>query len=531
MSSKTKIVLSVEEHEQYRMLCKLLRSGVPEPAVKARCAKENIASELVLNPEAFDVVMETVDACFASTDGQHTPLLKLNEEGDVEFVHPDSKTLQNLVKTMVATVKRRGALNLATGKGTHLSVPTNDLKNAFNSIRAVQHARNMYQSSLTDNEDPRSDQARCKRQAFLEHCRLLGVQVDEGNLNSTIPGLDDLILFIEKAAKLPPLPADGRYDFEDLAEMFRPGRRCIARNAVATGIDCIVLVTWSRYEQGMTLGGVVRRFVVNFQFVACTGDHFALPEFVETLEEFESQRSIDALPFVPLFVDGDSALGPHQQRGKMYSDLALMAKFLAYSKGSFYPKQQPSSSGRSARSAARGEGRMMVDTSGAYDAGYSVSMGYDGMVSAIQQKIKEYNVHRREQRQAALVSSFDRAASTKIDDSGPLFLKSIPPHLIDLTWPTLTGFSFTSKLWGDVLVDGLFPINFTESTFDRLVLPASRKRMIKALVRHSNDTFNDIVSGKGAGVVFLLYGPPGCGEYAFFSFLRLTDLLKLIYIP
>lgn len=511
MSNKETIVLSVEEHARYRMLCKLFRSGVPEPAVKARCDKEKIARELVLNPEAFDVVMVTADACCASTDGTDAPLFHLNEEGDVEFDHPDSKALQNLVKTMVATVKRRGALNLATGKGTHLSVPLGDLKNAFNSIRAVQHARNVYQSSLTDNDDPRSDQARSKRQAFLEHCRLLGVHVDEGNMNNTILGLDELILFIEKAARIPPLPEDGRYDFEDLAEMFRPGRRCVARNAVAAGVDCIVLVTWSRYEQGMTLGGVVRRFVVNFQFVACTGDHFALPEFVETLEEFENHRPIDSLPFVPIFSDGESLLCRHKQRGKMYSDIALTANFLAYSKGSFYPKQQQNSSGRSARSAARGEGRLMVDISGAYDAGYSVSMGYDGMVSAIQQKVKEYNVHRREQRQAALVSSFDRAASTKIDDSGPLFLKCIPSYLVDLTWPTLTGFSFTSKLWGDVLVDGLFPINFTESTFDRLVLPASRKRMIKALVRHSNDTFNDIVSGKGAGVIFLLYGPPGCG--------------------
>jgi len=37
--------------------------------------------------------------------------------------------------------------------------------------------------------------------------------------------------------------------------------------------------------------------------------------------------------------------------------------------------------------------------------------------------------------------------------------------------------------------------------------------MIKALVRHSSDSFNDIISGKGAGVVFLLYGPPGVGKF------------------
>jgi len=515
MPTKEKIVLSDEEHRRYRMLCKLLKSGVPEAAVVARCAKENIHSEIVLNPEAFDVVLAVVadDDLEPKGGSGDTPLFHLNDHGEVEFTSPASKTLQNLVKTMVATIKRRGALNLSTGQGTHLSVPVIDLKNAFNSIRAVQYSRNLYQSSVIDKQDPSSDEARCKRQGFLEHCRLLGVRIVEDKIEDTIPGLDELILLIEQIAKIPPTPTDGRYDFDDLTQLFCPGRRCIARNAVTTGVDCLVCVTWSRYEQGTTLGGVVRRFVVSFQFVACVGDCFALPEFVETLEEFENHRSIADLPFVPVLTEEDSILALFAQRGTVYSQVALGANFMAYSKGSFYPKQQQNSSGRSFRSASRGEGRMMVDTSSAYDAGYSVSVGYDGMVLGIQQKVKEYNVHRREQCQAALSSSFNRPSSSKIEDSGPLFLKSIPLFLVDLTWPALTGFSFTSKIWGDVLADGLYPIEFTESTFDRLVLPASRKRMIKALVRHSSDSFNDIVSGKGAGVVFLLYGPPGCGEY------------------
>jgi SpoVK/Ycf46/Vps4 family AAA+-type ATPase len=58
----------------------------------------------------------------------------------------------------------------------------------------------------------------------------------------------------------------------------------------------------------------------------------------------------------------------------------------------------------------------------------------------------------------------------------------------------------------------LYEIEFREETFDRLVLPASQKRMIKALVRHSSDSFQDIVAAKGEGSVFLLYGPPGVGK-------------------
>ena len=36
--------------------------------------------------------------------------------------------------------------------------------------------------------------------------------------------------------------------------------------------------------------------------------------------------------------------------------------------------------------------------------------------------------------------------------------------------------------------------------------------MVKALVKHSCDSFNDVVRGKGEGSVFLLYGEPGVGK-------------------
>jgi SpoVK/Ycf46/Vps4 family AAA+-type ATPase len=88
----------------------------------------------------------------------------------------------------------------------------------------------------------------------------------------------------------------------------------------------------------------------------------------------------------------------------------------------------------------------------------------------------------------------------------------VPEDYLTMTWPAAVGFSFTSKTWGDVLIDGLEEIKFVEATFDRLVLPPERKRILKALVRHSSDSFADIVSGKGEGSVFLLYGPPGCGK-------------------
>lgn len=80
------------------------------------------------------------------------------------------------------------------------------------------------------------------------------------------------------------------------------------------------------------------------------------------------------------------------------------------------------------------------------------------------------------------------------------------------TFPFMWGFSFASKLWGRLRVDGLSDIAWREDAFEKLVLPEKDKQMVKALVEHSEGAFGDIVEGKGGGCIFLLHGPPGQGK-------------------
>jgi len=100
-----------------------------------------------------------------------------------------------------------------------------------------------------------------------------------------------------------------------------------------------------------------------------------------------------------------------------------------------------------------------------------------------------------------------------VSAGGMILFSQIPAEYLALVWPTTVGFSLTSKSWGDVIIDGLKDITFDPDVFDRLVIPDSRKRMIKALVKHTHASgFHDLVAGKGEGTVFLLYGQPGCGK-------------------
>jgi hypothetical protein len=80
---------------------------------------------------------------------------------------------------------------------------------------------------------------------------------------------------------------------------------------------------------------------------------------------------------------------------------------------------------------------------------------------------------------------------------------------------TIAGFSLVSKQWGLLDVDHVREIDFNTSAFDMLALSKDKKDTIAALVRNSkasSNTYDDLIKGKGKGVIFLLHGPAGVGK-------------------
>ncbi|KAI0107854.1 P-loop containing nucleoside triphosphate hydrolase protein [Nemania sp. FL0031] len=84
-----------------------------------------------------------------------------------------------------------------------------------------------------------------------------------------------------------------------------------------------------------------------------------------------------------------------------------------------------------------------------------------------------------------------------------------------LTNATVRGFSFTVKKFLEFFVDLIAPIEWNEQCFNELVLDPNTKKTVQALVSmHSKEreSMDDIVSGKGQGLVCVLHGPPGVGK-------------------
>ncbi len=109
----------------------------------------------------------------------------------------------------------------------------------------------------------------------------------------------------------------------------------------------------------------------------------------------------------------------------------------------------------------------------------------------------------RERVEKVLDSSTDRSRSFTSDE-------------LLLTSPVILGFAFSEKLWLEFTISGVHDISYNEDAFESLVLPPNQKSIVRALVEshkhHGAKTIDDVVQGKGKGLVAVLHGPPGTGK-------------------
>ncbi|KAL7946245.1 P-loop containing nucleoside triphosphate hydrolase protein [Trichoderma barbatum] len=79
----------------------------------------------------------------------------------------------------------------------------------------------------------------------------------------------------------------------------------------------------------------------------------------------------------------------------------------------------------------------------------------------------------------------------------------------------VTGYSLENKKWGYFRVNLINEVGFNETAFDSLILDAQNKQQIQSLVQihsHMESKFDDIIRGKGRGMIILLHGEPGVGK-------------------
>ncbi|KAJ9131625.1 AAA family ATPase [Pleurostoma richardsiae] len=76
-------------------------------------------------------------------------------------------------------------------------------------------------------------------------------------------------------------------------------------------------------------------------------------------------------------------------------------------------------------------------------------------------------------------------------------------------------FYLDGKKWTELNVEDFHPVDWNKRAFERLVLDSRTKDMISALVdvqRSRDKKMDDIITGKGNGLIILLHGSPGTGK-------------------
>lgn len=79
-------------------------------------------------------------------------------------------------------------------------------------------------------------------------------------------------------------------------------------------------------------------------------------------------------------------------------------------------------------------------------------------------------------------------------------------------------------------IDWIKDVEFNETAFKQLLLPNNHKELVHALVKnHGIDEFDDLIKGKGRGLVFVLHGEPGVGK-TFTAESIADDVRKPLYV-
>ncbi|KAH7388922.1 ATPase [Cadophora sp. MPI-SDFR-AT-0126] len=108
---------------------------------------------------------------------------------------------------------------------------------------------------------------------------------------------------------------------------------------------------------------------------------------------------------------------------------------------------------------------------------------------------------------SSLENDFDageNAPKRRLTADGHLICKSSVP-----------GYSLKLKKWMLFFVDFVKEIVWNDNAFSKLVLPDDTKELLMSFVEsqvENKNTFDDVIQGKGKGIIMLLSGPPGVGK-------------------
>ncbi|CUA68531.1 ATP-dependent zinc metalloprotease FtsH homolog (chloroplast) [Chlorella vulgaris] [Rhizoctonia solani] len=287
--------------------------------------------------------------------------------------------------------------------------------------------------------------------------------------------------FQKVEARLEKLRADDMISWRLLWTFFKHGQRIETIHASSREKVCFIMDNWDY----VTDDDNKMVFEVRGRWLEWTGFRFAEQRITRQVSEFSGLKKAAQLPVRHL---SDESLKALITRGRIYNKYAGV-HHLNYNSNII--QMTPMGPAKT-----RAEGRLMVDTASFRRINpNSDRWEYDD---------PRYFSAEKAQNDGASSASW----RTTLDDDD---------EDIALLPPTLHGWSFIAKKWGEILVEHLSPVPFQPHIFNHLVLRDDYKSLIRSLVdAHAGKgeaaLLTDVVTGKGGGLVIVLHGKPGTGK-------------------
>ncbi|KAG6849404.1 hypothetical protein H0H93_008710 [Arthromyces matolae] len=323
------------------------------------------------------------------------------------------------------------------------------------SVKTLFHARHHFHKRLDEELNKISSD---KELIFELEAMVNLIKEDCGSTESEV---DQLIL-------------KGRITFDLLWCLFPPG--CLVyRLHPQLNKSQVMQLQWSGYTEIRQLS----HFSINCNVVSNDGNHFGLAQITDNIKKFGGSVRIMDLNFLPLLL--------HPNREEIYKHVV--------SRGSkFCQLEQQLFSINSGRAFQMGKKQRRYGEDGEEEQAAIFTANGRVMINSKSFRLFEPN------------SAVNLPVLQSLENR-----HNLTDDELSICSPVVVGFCFGS---GFALED-LEPVTWSDIAFDSLVLASDKKRVIRALIQQhfkSERTFDDIISGKGRGLVGLLCGNPGCGK-------------------
>ncbi|KAI1389583.1 P-loop containing nucleoside triphosphate hydrolase protein [Hypoxylon trugodes] len=305
--------------------------------------------------------------------------------------------------------------------------------------------------------------------------------------------------------------------FDYVWALFEPGTEVYS---TANGQDRLFLVNGGHYQELM---GGMKVYTLLCRYIDTDGDLFGYTTISLSIADFENVKPISELNVLPSHL--------HPQINEIRVQLQKRGRRFEMLKGTHYKAYSGYSTLRSPsfRGSSKyfiDDGRVMIDTSSfmRYNGESPGQLGpLNGPTSSDHlnvfqdftdpDELNEIAPPAVQVMQHTARQARRRFASTQQTSKGS---KSLSEEHYVLCSPTVKGFDFQAKEWVYLYVDDVKDIVWNMDAFGQLVLPQEEyKEIIWAFVEaqlSGSDNFDDIVKGKGKGVILLLSGEPGTGK-------------------